>query len=143
MVASGTIAGFSGVYRFLSNFWPATVYLDGVDYPSVEHAYQAAKTLDPQERSIVRASVSAGAAKKAGKKLTMRPDWENVKLAVMEDLVRQKFQHPELKEQLRKTYTYSLIETNWWGDTFWGVCKNVGQNHLGRILMKIRDELGK
>jgi hypothetical protein len=136
------IFGFFEEYRFLSNFYPAKVEFDGLEYSSTEHAYQAAKTDDPAERRRIRETQKFGEAKRLGKKVKIRPDWEKVKFEVMEDLVRQKFtKHKELKEKLLETGDQYLEETNTWGDKIWGVCKGVGQNHLGKILMKIRGEL--
>lgn len=137
------IASFSGPHRFLSNFWPCHVELDGEVYVSVEHAYVAAKVTDRVVRKLVSECATAGQVKRLGRKLHLRPDWEAVKLAVMEDLVRQKFTDPLLRELLLSTGQEELVEGNTWGDTFWGVCKGVGQNHLGRILMKVRAELTK
>lgn len=134
------ITAFRGEYRFLSNFAPATVWLDGVDYPSVEHAYVAAKTTDAALRAQVRALKSAGAAKRFGADLELRPNWAEIRLSVMENLVRQKFSDPEFKRLLDQTGDAELIEGNDWGDTFWGVCGGVGANRLGRILMQIRAE---
>lgn len=136
------IAGFKGEFRFLSNFWPAVVELDGLFYNSVEHAYQAAKTLDETQRQTIRESSKPGDAKKLGQKIIIRPDWEQVKLQVMESLVRQKFTNDlALKDKLVSTGDEEIEETNTWGDVFWGVCQGVGTNHLGKILMKIRAEL--
>lgn len=130
-------------YRFLSNFYPAVVTLGGEEYPSVEHAYQAAKTLDLSKRRMIRRAVTAGDAKKLGRNLALlRPDWSTVKLEVMETLVREKFtRHHDLGKLLLLTGYEELIEGNYWGDTFWGVCKGKGQNHLGKILMRVREEL--
>jgi ribA/ribD-fused uncharacterized protein len=133
------ITEFQGANRFLSNFWPATVVLDGVTYPTVEHAYVAAKTLDPARRAEIAATAKPGDVKRLGRKLKLRGDWDEIKLSVMEDLVRQKFAHPELRRALSATGNEDLVEGNSWGDTFWGVCRGVGQNHLGRILMRVRD----
>lgn len=138
------IEKFRGKYRFLSNFWPAVVALDQYQYPTVEHAYQAAKTLDQAMRRKIRQTEKPGQTKKLGRKVEMRPDWEQIKLQVMEDLVRQKFtRHPELGAQLIATGDAEIQEGNTWGDRFWGVDAKTGEgeNHLGRILMKIRDEL--
>jgi ribA/ribD-fused uncharacterized protein len=129
---------FDGEYRFLSNFYSARVKMGKFDYPSVENAYQAAKSHGMDTRLLV---CSAGEAKKLGKLGILRPDWEEVKLGIMEDLLRQKFSIPELQEKLLATGDATLIEGNWWGDTFWGVCRCKGENHLGILLMKIRDEL--
>jgi ribA/ribD-fused uncharacterized protein len=136
-----TINSFSGEYRFLSNFWPATVNYDGMKYPSVEHAYQAAKTLDLADRKHIR-TLKAGAAKRYGTNtVKLRPGWEGMKLQVMESLIYAKFaNHLELKEWLLNTGDQELIEGNDWGDTYWGVCGH-GQNHLGKILMRVRLEL--
>ena len=139
---SKQILGFNKEYRFLSNFYPAEVEYDGLKYPSTEHAYQAAKTTDPAQRQRIRESQKAGDAKRFGKQVKMRSDWEQVKVDVMRDLVRQKFyKHGELKDKLLATEDAYLEETNTWNDTFWGVCKNKGQNLLGKILMEVRAEL--
>lgn len=136
------ITSFTGPHAFLSNFYPVQVMLDGIDYPSVEHAYQAAKTVWADERMRVRKCVRAVDAKRMGKRVTMRPDWEQVKLQVMEDLLRQKFKgHEHLRKWLSDTGAVQIIEGNWWGDTFWGVCKGKGTNHLGRLLMEVRDHV--
>jgi ribA/ribD-fused uncharacterized protein len=135
------IQGFFGKYRFLSNFWPAEVCLYGKPYPSVEHAYQAAKTFDPMERDMIRTAPSAKLAKHLGKTIEIRPDWDKVKDRYMTNLVRQKFSKEPLRQQLLDTYPEYLEETNTWGDIYWGVCNHKGQNKLGMILMQIRNEL--
>ena len=136
------IAEFQGEYRFLSNFWEAKVELEGVQYPSVEHAYQAAKTTVDAEREWIRVSDTPGVAKKRGRKITLRPDWEQVKVKIMEELVRRKFQDPGLRKMLLETGDAELEEGNRWGDKFWGVDlrTGTGSNNLGKILMKIREE---
>lgn len=135
------ITSFQGEHRFLSNFWPATVWFDGFTYSSVEHAYVAAKTLDQVARMTICQMSSPGQVKRFGRGLVLRPDWELVKLPVMEDLLKRKFAHADLRERLQLTAPRMLIEGNTWGDTFWGVCNGVGENHLGKLLMKIRDEV--
>lgn len=135
------IDSFAGRYRFLSNFAPCKVTYDGIEYPSTEHAYQAAKTLDPSVRRQFRDCEKPNDAKKLGRKVVLRPDWESIKLDVMEELLRQKFSQPDFKRALLNTGDEELIEGNTWGDTFWGVCKGKGANHLGKILMKIRKDL--
>lgn len=134
---------FEGTYGWLSNFFPSEVKLDGKKYKTVEHAYQAAKTVDVEEREKIRNLNKASDAKKRGRKVTMRDDWEKVKLGIMEQLLRQKFADQNLKKLLLDTGEEQLIEGNWWGDTFWGVCRGEGFNHLGRILMRIRADLKK
>lgn len=135
------ITEFQGAYRFLSNFWPCRVVLDDREFPSVEHAYQAAKTTDDDVRSQIAQLPKAGDAKRFGKQVVLRQDWEEVKISIMKYLVRQKFQTNPLRKWLLQTQDAELIEGNWWGDTFWGVCNGKGRNHLGKILMEIRDEI--
>jgi ribA/ribD-fused uncharacterized protein len=136
------ITAFQGAHRFLSNFWPAPVVYDGSEYPSVEHAYQAAKTLDPAWREKIWTAIQPGAAKRLGKQVPMRADWEQVKVDVMRDLVFQKFAPgTALAAQLLATGDAMLIEGNTWGDRFWGVCGGSGENHLGRLLMEVRAAL--
>lgn len=138
------ITTFQGQYRFLSNFYPCPVVLDGVTYPSVEHAYQAAKSLDHAYR-LSLLTMTAGEAKRAGKAVgRMRPNWEKgLKLSVMRMLLRQKFRNPDLGKLLLDTAPFALVEENVWGDTFWGVCRGKGHNHLGKLLMETRDLLEK
>jgi ribA/ribD-fused uncharacterized protein len=135
------IDSFSGQYRFLSNFWPSPVMLDGEIYPTVEHAFQAAKTRDPGMRNVIRMASSPGLAKRLGRSVRLRDDWETIKVPIMSDLVWLKFQDRILRQALIGTNPAQLIEGNSWNDTFWGVCNGVGQNHLGRILMNIREHL--
>ena len=134
------IDNFDGEYRFLSNFFcPSPVTLDGVVYPSVEHAYQAAKTLNPFERQMF-IPITCGQAKRLGRKVTLRPDWEEVKIDVMRSLLKQKFaEGTELRQMLDLTKPEELVEGNTWKDRFWGVCEGVGENWLGKLLMEIRD----
>lgn len=135
------IKQFQGEYRFLSNFWLVKVLFEGKIYSSVEHAYQAAKTLDPKIREIIRNLSSPGMAKRYARKIELRPDWEKVKLGIMESLVRYKFlNNSDLMRKLKATGSEELIEGNLWGDTYWGVYNGKGENHLGKILMKIREE---
>ena len=136
---------FRGSYDFLSNFYPAEIELDGIVYSTGETAFQAQKTLDMEARKAF-AGLPPGKAKRVGRRLALRSDWESVKLGLMEQIVRAKFaQHPELAERLVATGTLPLVEGNAWHDLYWGVDVNTGEgeNHLGKILMKVRDELVK
>lgn len=135
------IDSFNGKYRFLSNFAPCKVTYDGVEYSSTEHAYQAAKTLDTKVRKFIAEAETPGEAKKRGQKCSLRPEWETIKLDVMLDLLRQKFKQPDFKRALLNTGDAELIERNTWKDVFWGVCNGKGENHLGKLLMKVREEL--
>lgn len=139
----GSINGFNGEYEFLSNFWPAKVTLDGVEYPSTENAYQAAKTVDVQERLHFR-NCTPGKAKRLGKSVTKREDWDEVKIPIMLNLNMQKFKnHPELQLKLLMTDEMLIEETNHWGDVFWGVCDGKGRNELGKVLMIVRQVIRK
>lgn len=135
------IVSFAGSYRFLSNFFPAPVMFEDHEYPTVEHAFQAAKTTSEKERRAIRSQSTPGRAKAHGRKVELREDWERVKLDIMYQLVRFKFEtNPELCAKLLATKG-QLVEGNYWHDTFWGVCEGEGHNHLGKILMRVRDEL--
>lgn len=134
------IDSFQGEHRFLSNFWPAKVMLDGVEYSSVEHAYVAAKTLNKIARKDI-AMMTPGQAKRYGFTLKLRADWDRVKVPIMRDLVGQKFRDPLLAQRLRNTGAAMLVEGNTWGDIFWGICNGRGENNLGKILMEVRASL--
>lgn len=134
------IDSFNGKYRFLSNFYPSKVSLDGWEFPTVEHAFQAAKTLDGNKRRQIQQAAKPGDAKRLGRTVNLRADWEDAKIDVMRQLLRRKFSDPFLLSQLLTTGTEELVEGNWWRDTFWGVCNGVGENHLGKLLMEIREE---
>jgi len=135
------IAEFQGQYQFLSNFYPSPLTFDGIKYSTSEHAYQAMKTLDISERERISKLLTAGQAKRAGKLVKLRPDWDNIKDQIMFDIVKAKFQQNlELRYKLLATGNSELQEGNYWGDTYWGICRGVGQNKLGKILMKVRME---
>ncbi len=136
------IGAFQGEYRFLSNFWPAVVVDEGIVYPTVEHAYQAAKTLDLGERRRIAGLATPGEAKRAGEAMVLRGDWASIKYAVMLRCVRYKFlHHAELGAKLVGTGDAYLEEGNTWGDEIWGVYRGRGTNWLGKILMEVRGEL--
>lgn len=128
-------------YDFLSNFYMATVRFDGKLYPSVEHAYQAAKTLDNISRDIIRKAKTPSDAKKLGQGLEIRPDWNDVRLDIMRGLIREKFENPFLRPLLLATGDAALILNNKWNDKFWGVCRGTGENWLGKILMEERNRI--
>lgn len=134
------ITKFEGEYRFLSNFYPAVVYVGGYPFLTVEHAYQASKTFSIEHITKISLCKSPATAKQLGRRVPLRNDWESVKIMVMQDLLRQKFTHADLRVKLLATGTAELIEGNWWNDTFWGVCNGKGQNWLGRLLMIVRSQ---
>lgn len=131
---------FRGKYCFLSNMYPSKLTVYGLSFESAEAAFQAMKTLNMDERKGFT-SLSATAAKKHGRAIKLRPDWEEVKDEVMEQVLRAKFSVSEMAQQLLDTGDALLIEGNPYGDTYWGVCNGIGQNRLGQLLMKIRTEL--
>jgi len=136
------IKSFQGEHRWLSNFWTCRIVTSWGVFPSVEHAYVAAKTTDENIRREIAALPTPGGVKRFGRTMFIRRDWSVIKLSVMEEAVRAKFmQHPELAAKLRATGNAELIEGNTWGDRFWGVFKGQGENHLGKILMKVREEM--
>jgi len=142
-LANGSIDSFSGVYRFLSNFWLHPVEMDGVIYASTEHAYQAAKTVNPAQRKQFQKAKTPGQAKALGKDVQLRSGWEGIKVMIMKNLLREKFKDPELKAKLLATGDRDLIEGNHWKDTYWGVCEGKGLNMLGKLLMEVRKELSE
>lgn len=137
------IDSFTGQYRFLSNFYPAWVHYKGIDYPSVEHAYQAQKTDIPSEQVAISKLSTPAQAKRMGRQVKWRRDWDKVKVGVMRDLLQIKFAQQELLQKLLATGDEQLVEGNWWGDRFWGVCHGEGQNMLGKLLMEVREQYAK
>lgn len=136
------IDSFTGEYAFLSNFYNRPVLYNDKFYTTSEHAYQAAKTDIPSEMLFVEQQETPGKAKRAGKYVHLRHGWEDIKLQVMYDIVKSKFSRsPILKILLIYTGDVILEEGNTWGDVFWGTCNGVGENHLGKILMRVREEL--
>ena len=136
------ISSFTGEYRWLSNFWPAETEFEGVVYPTSEHAYVAAKTLDPQSRLEISKISTATRVKRMGRMIVLRPNWDEIKLDVMRQIVRSKFtSDSKLIAMLVATGNEELVEGNYWGDTYWGVCRGQGSNHLGILLMHLRSEL--
>lgn len=142
----GVIVNFKGRYRFLSNFYPTKVGMSGIEYPTVEHAYQAAKTDNRVLRIAIAATATPGKAKRLGRKVPLRPGWDTIKEAIMRELLWQKFQDPQLAKKLLATAPAVLVEGNYWHDSWWGVCycqhcDGYGLNILGRMLMALRDNL--
>lgn len=142
-----TISRFSGKHAFLSNFYLCEVTYDGGDYPSVEHAYQAAKAIDPQERLEIARCSTPARAKRLGQRVKMYNEWDQMKLDVMLVLLSRKFVR-ERALWLVGTHPEELIEGNNGHDNFWGTCVceqcgNRGYNHLGKLLMVVRDQLMK
>lgn len=139
-----TINYFRSQFAFLSNFYPVPIAYDQRVFVTLEHAYQASKTLDWAERNAIQRCKTAGAAKALGRRVTMRPEFESIKHEVMLRLLRMKFDRevqPLLAAQLIETHPHDLVHENTWGDIHWGVCRGVGENFLGRLLMTVRSEI--
>ena len=137
---SEPITSFRNENFFLSNFYLCTITIRDITYSSAEAAFQAQNTLDIAERMRF-AEMTPGQAKKYGKKVDLRCDWEDLKVDIMTAIVLAKFQqNPNLRELLLATGDRELIEGNNWNDTFWGVSNKSGkgQNNLGKILMDVR-----
>lgn len=128
------IRSFDGAYRFLSNFY---IEPDGTH---VEGEYQQAKCKKESDRRRFT-QMSPAQAKKVGRLIELREDWEDVKVSIMQELVTAKFRNPQLGDLLRQTRGLYLEEGGYWGDTFWGVCRGSGRNMLGHILMEVRSQL--
>lgn len=140
------ITSFTGPYRFLSNFSPSRIHYGGIDYPTVEHFFQAMKSKRARERRDIAECATATDAKRAGRRLTLRPDWEARKLGFMRAGLRKFAPRSELAIQLLATGDELLIEGNTWGDDFWGMVRDdlvewTGENWLGHLLMARRAEL--
>ena len=138
------IDSFHGKYYFLSNFfdWSFTDK-EGYFWPTSEHYFAAHKSKSQQGKDWIRQANNPATAKKRGRGIPIREDWEEIKFDVMWDALNYKFgtENDNLKKMLLDTLPHELIEGNYWGDTCWGVCNGVGENHLGKMLMRLRDEL--
>ena len=144
------INSFTGKYYFLSNFYESPLPTEGgeVIYPTVEHYFQAQKTYDLKARERIRLAQTPGEAKRIGRHVKLRPDWNNIKDSVMHYGLIKKFNNnPDLREKLLNTGDARLEEGNNWHDNTWGncycpKCENiVGENRLGKLLMEIREDL--
>lgn len=137
------IGPFRGEYDFLSNFSSSKIWYDGFEYPTVEHAFQASKTMEYNDRLKIANAKTPGTAKSMGRNVRLRPSWDIIRIPIMLDLVVKKFRISELRLKLLSTGDNELVEINWWGDNFWGVCGKLenGQNNLGKILMQVRENI--
>lgn len=142
------IESFDGIFEFLSNFSQHEVTFGGMTFPTAEHAFQCAKCVEDEDFWFVLSQSSPGRAKRAaspkglnGRRIELRPDWDDAKIDVMRQIIKAKFEDPELREALLETGTQKLVEGNHWNDEFWGVCNGKGLNWLGRILMDERERI--
>jgi ribA/ribD-fused uncharacterized protein len=128
-------------YEWLSNFYPINAAIRGRVYQTVEHFFQASKATTEAHHEGVRVAPTARDAKRLGKKVLLRPDWEQVKEEVMLEALRVKFALPLLRQQLLETGDALLVEDSPF-DSFWGAGrKGNGQNRLGKLLMRVRAEI--
>ncbi len=134
------ISKFSGKYKFLSNFYPCKISYLGLTFLNAEAAFQAAKSINPEERKDFE-FLSPSQAKKMGRKIELRSDWEQMKIKVMSEILAIKFSDPELRQMLLDTGEEELVEGNTWNDRFWGVCSGEGKNVLGKLLMELRTKI--
>ena len=140
---------FSDDYEKFSNFYPVLIHFEGINFPSVEHAFVASKSKDAFFRKRIAAlePKQAGKAKRMGKKIYIRPDWDMLKIAYMKRFLMQKFMYDGFRKLLLSTGDMPIIEGNYWHDNYWGDCycpKCVdipGKNNLGKLLMKVRREV--
>lgn len=128
-------------YAFLSNFYSSPIQYEGIVYPTVEHMFQALKALDMETRKKIANAATPGQAKRLGRSVALREDWEEVKVDVMRTALQLKFSNPALRAKLIATGDAELIEGNTWNDRFWGVCRGTGKNMLGLLLMELRCSL--
>lgn len=135
------INSFRDEYYFLSNFYECLVTYNGLTYKNNEAAFQAQKCINRKDREKF-CNLSASESKKLGRRVVLRKDWEDIKIKVMTDIVKAKFeQNEDLQKKLLATEDAYLEEGNTWGDRIWGTVNGVGANNLGRILMNVRKEL--
>lgn len=135
---------FRDDFRFLSNFYPCKIIAWGMEFPTAEHAYVASKTEDTVLRKEITELSTPGKAKRFGRKLVLREDWERIKVRVMRQILLRKFAHADLMKSLQSVEG-EIVEENVWHDNFWGACLCSGcatkekKNTLGKLLMEIRD----
>ena len=141
------INSFEGKYEFLSNFYEHSLKFDGNIYPTAEHAFQAMKAVNEYDRQLIANAETPGKAKRLGRKIQLRADWEQNKYYYMQDIIRTKFADPEMQQLLLSTGSAELVEGNYWHDNTWGNCtcdrcKSIeGKNYLGKILMEVRQDI--
>lgn len=141
------IDSFRNKYSFLSNYELSPFTVNGVVFPTMEHYFQAMKATNQEDLLEIAKAPTPGQAKRLGRKVKIRPDWEYVKKDIMLEGLRKKFAIPELRQKLLDTGDAYLEEGNTWHDNYWGVCHCVecqdvlAKNNLGLLLMKVREEI--
>lgn len=135
------ISEFKNEFRWLSNFAKVEIILDDIKYPSVEHAYMSAKSDEIEWKNFCSDSKNtASQVKRKSRTISLKSNWESIKLEIMRECIRQKFSQEPYKTLLIRTEDLHLQEGNFWNDKFWGVClkTNQGENNLGKIIMEFR-----
>ena len=141
---------FRGDKEFLSNFYPSPILVayHNLVAPTAEHAFQSMKTYDKKEAKRIISAGTPSEAKRIGRSVNLRDNWEDVKIQVMYKVIREKFKkNDKLGNMLVNTHRHTLIEGNTWHDNYWGDCQcekciNIkGKNILGKILMGVRFEM--
>lgn len=150
------ITAFTGPHACLSNFYPSKIVMDGNEFPTAEHAFQAAKATSAADFQKIQAASTPAFAKAAGRKIAIRPDWDQVKREIMLRILMIKFERGFSRDHLIETNGWHLVEANTWHDTYWGAvsCSPegiegvpliwtgghplAGHNWLGRELMMVR-----
>jgi ribA/ribD-fused uncharacterized protein len=148
------ISSFTGKYSFLSNFYKSTFLYRDIEFATSEHAFVFEKDGN-KHRFILQCQgvllehfsfdeffwMSPGNAKRLGRNIALRSNWDSIRLDMMKDILSAKFSAKSMENLLLDTGDAYLEEGNNWGDKFWGVCNGVGENHLGKLLMSLRDEI--
>lgn len=138
------VESFDGKYRWLSNFSRVKIVLNGVEYPTVEHAYMSAKSEDMAWKSRCSdIQLTPAQIKRESKEIEIREDWDNIKYSIMKECVEQKFNQEPYKSLLKNTGDIHIQEGNKWNDEYWGVNLETGEgkNKLGKLIMRKRDKL--
>ena len=141
------ITSFEGKYSFLSNFYACQTKYHNVKYPTSEHAYQAAKTSNPIQREAIKNTDTPDDAKRMGRRVEIKSNWDEIKDEVMYEIVSNKFKNKRMQAKLLATENEQLVEGNYWHDNHFGSCyckkclQLPKENVLGKILMRVRDEL--
>lgn len=142
MIVKATLQKFDGSYSCFSNFYLREVKYKDKIYKTKEHAFQCQKATNCRDFEYVFNAPTPLKAKRRSRAINLRDNWNHVKVSIMKEIVLEFFkQHNDLRDILMSTDDAELIEGNDWGDVFWGVCNEEGENHLGKILMEVRDML--